>query len=300
VAASGTFTLVRLSGEDLALTEAHEELVLPRKGAVEWDTLEPSRYEPEALRRAAELWEARAVQELASLALFTQLASQLHLLGAPLDWSGAFARMIADETRHTDLCLRFCEALGHPAAPRVDAETLHLAVTGSLRAHVRHTVVAAFCVGETLSGRMFRRALHHTTVPLARQVVAAIVVDETFHGELGWELGALLMRPGAPDFSAERQALADALPGMFRHYARLCCAGGGPAWARRAPEVDEGPNFGTLSDAGYARAFFDGLEQDVVPGLVAIGLPEAEAAYEALARDLDAGDAPSATPPLGG
>jgi hypothetical protein len=74
---------------------------------------------------------------------------------------------------------------------------------------------------------------------------------------------------------------------MFRHYARLCCATAGPAWARRSPETDPGPNFGTLSDAGYARAFFDGLEQDVVPGLVAIGLPEAEAAYEALRTDLE-------------
>lgn len=285
--ASREFSLVRLSGEALALTDVHERIVRPRKGVVQWDTLERSLYEPEALRRAAELWECRAVQEYASLTLFTQLASQLHLLGAPLDWSGAFARMIADEVRHTDLCLRMCDALGHPATPRVDADTLHLPVWSSLRAHVRHTVVAAFCVGETLSGRMFRRALHHTTVPLARQVVAAIVVDETFHGELGWELGALLMRPGAPDFAGERQALAAALPGMFRHYARLCCATDGPAWARRAPETDAGPNFGTLSDAGYARAFFDGLEQDVVPGLVAIGLPEAAAAYEALRTDLE-------------
>ncbi len=289
MAASREFSLVRISGEALALTDVHEQIVRPRKGAVQWGTFERSLYEPEALRRAAELWESRAVQEHASLALFTQLASQLHLLGAPLDWSGAFARMIADETRHTDLCLRMCKALGHPAAPRVDAETLHLTVRGSLRAHVRHTVVAAFCVGETLSGRMFRRALHHTTVPLARQVVSAIVVDETFHGELGWELGALLMRPGAPDFEAERQALADALPAMFRHYARLCCADDGAAWARHAPETDPGPNFGTLSDAGYARAFFDGLERDVVPGLVAIGLPEAEAAYEALGSDRERG-----------
>jgi len=34
-----------------------------------------------------------------------------------------------------------------------------------------------------------------------------------------------------------------------------------------------------LSDAGYARDFFIGMDEDVVPGLVAIGLPEAEAAW---------------------
>lgn len=281
------FALRRVSAETLALTDVHEQIVLPRKGAVHWHALGAEGYEPAALREAAELWEARAVQELHSLALFTQLASQLQVLGAPLDWSGAFARMIADETRHTDLCLRMCEALGHPCSPEIEAESLQLPVRGSLRAHVRHTVVAAFCVGETISGRMFRRALQTTTVPLAREVMAAIVVDETFHGELGWELGALLMRPGTPDFTKERQAIADDLPAMFRHYARICCASQGPSWARQEPETDDGPNFGTMSYAGYARAFFDGMEQDVVPGLAAIGLPEAEGAYATVRQELE-------------
>jgi hypothetical protein len=282
------FALLRVSAEKLALTDAHEQVVLPRKGIVRWDAFERRDYPQEALHDAAELWNARAVQELHSLTLFTQLASQLQVLGAPLDWSGAFARMIADETRHTDLCLRMCEALGHPCSPEIEAESLQLPVRGSLRAHVRHTVVAAFCVGETISGRMFRRALQATTVPLAREVMAAIVVDETFHGELGWELGAMLMRPGTPDFGKERQALADDLPAMFRHYARICCASQGPSWARQEPESDDGPNFGTLSYAGYARAFFDGMDQDVVPGLVAIGLPEADGAYAALQQELGA------------
>jgi hypothetical protein len=288
VATSPTFPLLRISAEPLTLTDVHEQIVLPRKGVVDWSAFHRGQHEPKALQAAAELWEARAVQELHSLALFTQLASQLHLLGAPLDWSGAFARMIADETRHTDLCLRMCEALGHPAKPAIDADDLHLPVQGSLRAHVRHTVVAAFCVGETISGRMFRRCLQKTTVPLARQVVTAIVVDETFHGELGWELGALLMRPSTPEFATEREALGSALPGMFRHYARICGAAHGPSWARQSAETDDGPNFGTLSQAGYARAFFDGMEQDVVPGLVAIGLPEAEVAYDALRNELEA------------
>jgi hypothetical protein len=75
---------------------------------------------------------------------------------------------------------------------------------------------------------------------------------------------------------------------MFRHYARICGAAHGPSWARQSAETDDGPNFGTLSQAGYARAFFDGMEQDVVPGLVAIGLPEAEVAYDALRNELEA------------
>lgn len=279
-------------GDGLALTREHEAIALPRKGdEIVWSAFSAGEFARETLDAAAELWQERAIQEMHSLALFTELASRLHILGAPLDWSGAFARMIADEVRHTDLCLRMCEALGRPASPQIDPAALHLlakAPAASLRGYVRQTVVAAFCIGETISGRMFREALRAATVPLARDVVSAIVTDETFHGELGWELGALLMRNDGASFEAERASLAASLPSLFAHYATLSCASPGPTWARREPAVDHGPNFGTLSEAGYARAFFEGMEQDVVPGLVAIGLQEAEPAYAALVSELEA------------
>src|SRR5438552_3845205 len=106
----------------------------------------------------------RARQEYCSLALFTQLASQVHLLGAPLDWSGAFARMIADEVRHTELCARLAERCDPSARVVIDETALHLPVVAeALRAHVRGAVIAAFCIGEALSGRMFRRCLRAAT-----------------------------------------------------------------------------------------------------------------------------------------
>ncbi len=278
------YVLKRVSGDALALTEEHDAIAVPRKGEIHWDHFDAGAYTAAALDDAARLWSDRAVQEMHSLALFTELTSHMHRLGAPLDWSGAFARMIADEVRHTDLCLRMCDALGRPASPSIDPAQLRLLANASPRAHVRHTIVAAFCIGETISGHMFRRALKAANVPLAREVVAAIVVDETFHGELGWELGALLMRSDGPGFEVERTMLANDLPSLFDHYAKLCCATGGPTWARAEREVDDGPNFGTMTEAGYARAFFDAMENDVVPGLVAIGFPEAESAYASLVR----------------
>ena len=277
------FVLKRVSGEDLSLTSEHERVAHPREGEVHWGAFDRSLYTEGELDGAAALWSVRAVQEMHSLAMFTELTSHLHVLGAPLDWSGAFARMIADEVRHTDLCLRMCETLGRPAAPAIDDTQLHLLRAGSVRAHVRQMVIAAFCIGESVSGTMFRRALRAANVPLAREVVTAIVIDETFHGELGWELGALLMRDDGEAFQAERDALAARLPALFRHYATLCCLGETRAAAHAEPPVAEGNNFGTLTNAGYARAFYDTMESEVVPGLVAIGLPEAEAAYAELA-----------------
>lgn len=95
------------------------------------------------------------------------------------------------------------------------------------------------------------------------------------------------MRSDGTAFEGERTALASALPHLFAHSAKLCGALRGPSWARAEPPVAPGPSFGTMSDAGYAAAFFDAMETDVVPGLVAIGLPEATAAYAALVRALD-------------
>jgi hypothetical protein len=279
------FPVVRRTpaAEDLELTHEHEAVARPRRGDdIDWADFDRAAYPEAAVREAAEAWRERARQEFCSLALFTEIAYRLHALGAPLDWSGAFVRMTGDEVRHTELCARMAEALGAPAPASVDEREIHLPVPAgtSLRAYVRETIVAAFCIGETLSGRMFRRCLRLADVPLARQVVHAIVDDETFHGRFGWEAAALLMRD-IP--AAERDALARSLPALFRHYRHICCAGPGEAWARApaSAEAPSDPNFGTLTREGYARAFFDGMTEDVVPGLCAIGLPEAEDAWRA-------------------
>ena len=277
-----TLTITRRTdagGEPLGLTREHELVAAPRKSAIDWAGFDASQFAPAHLEKARRLWQHRAFTEFHSLTHFTQLASQLQVLGAPLDWSGAMARMVTDEVRHVELCLRMVEALGGEANLKLaDTHGVHLTVRGPLRAHVRRVVLEAFCVGETLSGRMFKRCLAACTVPLAREVVTAILVDETFHAELGWELAALLARED-DDARAERDALARALPGIFEEFARQCLVTRGPEWTRAQPEFDEGPGLGGLADAGFARAFFDGMEADVVPGLEAIGFPEARAAW---------------------
>jgi hypothetical protein len=285
-----TFRLRRLSVEEaeLDLAAEHAKIASPRRGEIHWESFDRTAYAPRLLAEAAAEWRERARQEYASLALFTELASQVHLLGAPLDWSGAFARMIADEVRHTELCARFADLL-EPGAPiDIEENGLHLPVLDtSLRAHVRGTVLAAFCIGETLSGRFFRRSLRAATVPLARDIVRTIVDDETFHGKVGWELLALLLRkPAGTDadaaaFARERASLGAGMRELFVHYRSLCGADRGEAWASRAPEANADPNFGTLTAEGYARGFFDGMREDVVPGLVALGVTEAEEAWRA-------------------
>src|SRR5437870_2154861 len=90
---------------DLELAAEHAKIAAPRRGTIRWE-LPRADFEAEDLARAADAWRARAAQEYHSLALFTQLSAQLHELVAPLDWAGAFARMIADEVRHTDIALR--------------------------------------------------------------------------------------------------------------------------------------------------------------------------------------------------
>jgi hypothetical protein len=189
--------------------------------------------------------------------------------------------MIADEVRHAELCARFADALEPGVRVDIDETALHLPVIEpSLLAHVRAAVVATFCIGETLSGRFFRRCLRSATVPLARDVVRTIVDDETVHGRLGWELMALLLRgEGDAAFPKDRDTLAASLPELFVHYRSLCGADRGEAWSRDGDEAPGEPNFGTLTARGYARSFFEGMRDDVVPALVAIGLPEAEGAW---------------------
>ena len=99
-------------GDTLGLTREHELVTLPRKGTIDWASFNRSQFDEASLENARTLWSHRAFTEFHSLTQFTQLASQLHLLGAPLDWSGAFARMVSDEVRHAELCLHMVQALG--------------------------------------------------------------------------------------------------------------------------------------------------------------------------------------------
>jgi hypothetical protein len=270
-----SFTLRRTSGiAELTLTREHERLVTPPKGPVDWASFDRAAFTPAQLQQAASDWHARAFTEFHSLTHFTQLASQLQRLGAPLDWSGAMLRMATDEARHADLCLRFTALVGGPETLDTSAEALTRSEAGPLLDVVRRDVLATFCVAETLSVRMFRRCLQAATVPLAKDVVQAILVDETLHAEAGWELGALLMRDAPP-----ATTLADELLEIFRAVARQCHATGGREQALAQAEFDERENFGTLTTAGYARAFFEGMEADVVPGLEAIGVTDAPALW---------------------
>jgi hypothetical protein len=135
-----TFRLRRSSGdgEELELTVAHSGIVKPRRFEIAWGNFDRLSFGAEELREAAGQWRERARQEYASMAVFTQLASQMHVLGVPLDWSGALARMISDEVRHTELCARFAELLEPHVAIELDEGGIHLPrSTGSLRAHVR-------------------------------------------------------------------------------------------------------------------------------------------------------------------
>jgi hypothetical protein len=137
------------------------------------------------------------------------------------------------------------------------------------------------CIGETLSGRVFRQCLRAASVPLARDIVRTIVDDETFHGRLGWELLALLMRrDDARACTTERDALAAGLRDLFLHYRALCGAVRPEAWSREPEPPPLGAhNVGTLTPRGYARCFWDGMRDDVIPALVACGLPEATRAW---------------------
>ncbi|MEZ4368616.1 MAG: ferritin-like domain-containing protein [Kofleriaceae bacterium] len=286
------YGLRRTSGASLALTAEHDALVRPRRRRIDWAAFDPAGHDARALDAAAALWAGRARQELCSLAHVGELATVARRLGAPLDWSGALARVSTDEVRHVDLCLRLCEALGRPEVPTVDPDDLTRLPPTATLADLRLELIATMCIGETISGRALRRTLRATDVPLVRDVVRAILVDEAFHGPLGWELAALTMRGDGAALADERAALAQELPRLFAEHAAVCGAIAGPAWARRAPEAPPGPNFGQLTAAGYARAFFDAMDADIVPSLVAIGLPEAEPAYAALLATLP--DAPPA------
>ncbi|MCI0636879.1 MAG: hypothetical protein L0206_23640, partial [Actinobacteria bacterium] len=82
-----------------ALTRIHDAFLSEDQSAIPWP-LDTSPYDRREVERGRRSWVLRMLDEYRSMVAFSELASQLTALGAPLDVVGATARVVRDEVRH--------------------------------------------------------------------------------------------------------------------------------------------------------------------------------------------------------
>lgn len=158
-----------------------------------------------ASARVGATWTRRIASEYGSGALTLQLAHWLTVLGAPSALVLAAMDIARDELDHAERCAAVARAAGADPQPVLAREALVFPAdpVAPLEEAVLGTLLRSFCIGETLAVPLFRAMRDGCAVPLARETLDAILVDEARHREFSWiALAWLLGGPAGPDLRA--------------------------------------------------------------------------------------------------
>lgn len=222
------------------------------------------------LRAAAiATWRARMVNEHGSAPVFEGLVAQLEGLGLLDSREIERAREFAgQERRHGVLCGAVVEALGGAAeAPALAHQEFprHADAKDELEACLRN-VLSICCLSETVAVALIAAERYDMPLGPLRELLTGIWADECGHANFGWRL--------LPELLAH--ADADALAGIAE-YLRLAFAELEAHELAHLPASFIMPPGGAaygLCDGAEARGlFYATVEQVIVPGLEARGLP---------------------------
>jgi hypothetical protein len=231
-------------------------------------------------------WRARMVNEHGSAPVFEGLVAQLDTLAQlglleakDIERARNFA---AQERRHGIACGAVVEALGGAA----EAEALpeqefpqHADATGELEAALRN-LVSICCLSETVAVALIAAERHDMPSGSLRELLTGIWAEECGHANFGWRLlPKLLARADAQALDGLGEYLRLAFAELEAH--ELAHLPGGFV-------MPPGGEVYGLCDGAQARElFYATVEQVIVPGLEAHGLPARRAwATRARARVL--------------
>ena len=113
---------VRRALTDTPLARLHEHELLTgkvrKRPRITWTSFHRSRYPKAALALALDAQKKLALGEYGAIDLFARMAAGLSLNGAPFDLVAAATRVIADECRHAEYCLRMASLCGRTRGVR--------------------------------------------------------------------------------------------------------------------------------------------------------------------------------------
>jgi len=263
---------------------------VPREQAPAFD---PNRYPAALLARAAAAWLGLCQDERDSVIAATTVTTDLARLGAPPAILGMAARVIEDEVRHVEVCMRVLGALGAntTATPaqgtRITADADDGVPGGdddngdgrrAIEVRLARALIARFAVGQSLSAACFATARATAREPLIAWAYTELLRDEARHGAFGARAGEWVIRHWTP---AQRQTLwSECLREMQTFEQRV----GGPV-INVPPIAARGRTaaaaLGLLTPAASCGAVISSIPRWVLPHLARLGVvppsPEAPA-----------------------
>jgi hypothetical protein len=260
---------------------------VPREQAPAFD---PNRYPAALLARAAAAWLGLCQDERESVIAATMVTTDLARMGAPPAILGMAARVIEDEVRHVEVCMRVLGALGANTTA-TPAQGTRIATDGAMsddddsgderraiEVRLARALIARFAVGQSLSAACFATARATAREPLIAWAYTELLRDEARHGAFGARAGEWVIRHWTP---AQRQTLwSECLREMQTFEQRV----GGPVI--NAPQVaargkTAAAALGLLTPAASCGAVISSIPRWVLPHLARLGVvppsPEAPA-----------------------
>ena len=217
-------------------------------------------------------WRGRMVNEHGSARVFEALAEQLSRAGLPAEEVSECRGFAEEERRHGVLCGAVVEALGGEAISEVPAPVPvpeHADAWTPLEAALRN-VLSVCCLSETVAVSLIAAERLEMPEGELRDLLTTIWADEVGHSRFGWRLLAKVT-PEVDD--GTRARLGEYLEVAFEHLVEHELSHL-PAAAVAPPD---GGIYGLCSGSDARALFFDTVDQVIVPGLEARGLPAAEA-----------------------
>jgi hypothetical protein len=235
--------------------------------------LDASAFSPAVRARATQGFTQLLETECESVVIAGWMSAALCRIGAPLDLVGAFAKVVEDEVRHVDLLCMLLEDLGAtptlPIAPLPPSADVRRG--GAALEEVLCGLMGFFCVGEELSGHIFKASLELAEAPTAIWTVSEIFRDEATHGAFGFESARALL--GELDAAARARVGVRLQSEIAAFEKRL----GGPldGAARSAFSENERAlaKLGLLPREALLSIFYERLSTHVLPRLAEVGLP---------------------------
>lgn len=231
-----------------------------------WAAFERSQHSEAALRLAVDLWSGLARGEYAAIGLFAEVVAGLTFTGAPFDFVYAATQVSADETRHAEHCVRMAALCAGGDSPiAVNAASLNASLAPLVDVEeVDFTMVHHVALSETLAVALLGECQRRATDRLSRALFTALISDEIHHARLGWYYAA----HRSPQWTlAERQTLADRTAEFVMSVEEEFWMGrDAPAAAAASARA-----LGILDSKTQRRVIRDAMENEVIPGLDALG-----------------------------
>ncbi len=223
--------------------------------------------EPAFANATAATWLGRMINEHRSGEVFEHTADLLARAGLPAEVVAECRSFAAEERRHGVLCGAVVMRAGGEAKARVEAEEpypVHADTTPQVA--VVRNLIAISCMAETVAVALIGEERELMPEGPLRELLTGIWADEVGHARFGWRTVAAML-PTLDQKS--REAVAAYLPVAFEHLERHELAHL-PLDARARAG---GEPYGLCSGKEARELFYATVEQAVVAGLEALGLP---------------------------